>query len=216
MCNSIFTTVAHPSGLGVVNSIPLLTHPLHLSTCLLVVVYNRTPPLPSQVKLSLSLKSGDGLTSECLQCDFYWALGVIVSHLIWCPQLQLGDFNSPMDQMSTQPFYSYETDFKILLSSIKEKLKYNDQNAQGGELLNFQTMGLNPWVILEQRKAVLRKVKMKLGEADDIICCALSHEYCNGDYRWTDFPTRNWSSRDTRFYSWPIHYTAEASKEWVN
>ncbi|KXN81234.1 hypothetical protein AN958_05695 [Leucoagaricus sp. SymC.cos] len=57
-----------------------------------------------------------------------------------------------MDQTPTQLFDSYEADFQLLISSIKDKLEGSGRILQG-----------------EQKKAALRKVEIELDEADDII-----------------------------------------------
>ncbi|KAJ3566263.1 hypothetical protein NP233_g7108 [Leucocoprinus birnbaumii] len=57
-----------------------------------------------------------------------------------------------MDQTPTQLFESYEADFQLLLSSIKDKLEGSGKGLQG-----------------ESRKASLRKVEIELDEADDIV-----------------------------------------------
>ncbi|KAF5346546.1 hypothetical protein D9756_010109 [Leucocoprinus leucothites] len=57
-----------------------------------------------------------------------------------------------MDQTPTQLFESYEADFQLLISTIKDKLEGSGKNLQG-----------------EQRKAALRKVEIELDEADDIV-----------------------------------------------
>ncbi|KAH9911857.1 vesicle transport v-snare protein vti1 [Fomitopsis serialis] len=57
-----------------------------------------------------------------------------------------------MDQSPTALFVSYESDFKQIVASIREKL---DGDAKGEQA--------------EQRKAALRRVEMELDEADEMV-----------------------------------------------
>jgi vesicle transport through interaction with t-SNAREs protein 1 len=74
-----------------------------------------------------------------------------------------------MDQTPTQLFESYEADFQLLVSSIKDKLEGGGKSLQGGAYVLPPPTFLTSSPQTEQRKAALRKVEIELDEADDIV-----------------------------------------------
>ena len=90
-----------------------------------------------------------------------------------------------MDQSPTSLFDSYESDFKQIIASIREKLDGDAKGEQTGTSRNPPcSLPLSSARCIrcvsgtEQRKAALRRVEMELDEADEMVSTPRALRLC--------------------------------------